>query len=250
MNINYLISEFRKMKIRSKLSYTFVLLLLIVSLKGYSQGQEKTVFFTARVISAENSEFLPLAYAFNPKAGNGSLSDNFGIIEMRVFPGDSIVFSYIGHKKKYYIIPKDTDLNHRAIIPMEEESKMLSEVKVYRHSSEEDFKRAFMEMRLADERERNIAEKNLEQSKLNVFAMQAGMGAASNFRTFSDQMTYANANRTFVNSPMLTLTNPFAWMSFIKSVKNGDLKRKDYKKAYEFLPKENISRQQFLKTNK
>jgi hypothetical protein len=80
--------------------------------------------------------------------------------------------------------------------------------------------------------------------------MQAGMGAASNFRTFSDQMTYSNANRTFVNSPMLTLANPFAWMNFIKSVKNGDLKRKDYKKAYEFLPKENISRQQFLKINK
>ncbi len=238
------------MKIGNNIKYIFIFLLFISSLHAFSQGQDKTVLFTARVISAENSEFLPLAYAFNPQAGNGSLSDNFGIVEMKVFPGDSIVFSYIGHKKKYYIIPRDTELNHRAIIAMEEESKMLSEVKVYRHSSEEEFKKAFLEMRLANEKERNIAEKNLEQSKLNVFAMQAGMGAASNFRNFSDQMTYSMANRTFVNSPLMTFTNPFAWMSFIKSIKNGDLKRKDYKKAYEFLPKENITRQQFLRDNK
>jgi hypothetical protein len=237
------------MKIGNNIKYILFFLLFISSTPAFSQGQDKTVLFTARVISATNSEFLPLAYAFNPQAGNGSLSDNFGIIEMYVFPGDSIVFSYIGHKKKYYIIPRDTEINHRAIIAMEEESKMLSEVKVYRHSSEEEFKKAFLEMHLTDEKQRNIAEKNLEKSKLNVFAMQAGMGAASNFRTFSDQMTYSMANRTFVNSPLFTFTNPFAWMSFIKSIKNGDLKRKDYKKAYEFLPKENITRQKFLRDN-
>jgi hypothetical protein len=38
-------------------------------------------------------------------------------------------------------------------------------------------------------------------------------------------------------------------MSFIQSVKNGDLKKKDWKKAYEFMPKENISRQTFLRDN-
>jgi hypothetical protein len=238
------------MKTWSKGKYLFFFLLLIGSFNLFSQGQDKTVLFTSRVISAQNSEYLPLAYAFNPKAGSGSLSDNFGIVEMYVFPGDSIVFSYIGYKKKYYIIPKDTELTHRAIIIMDEDSKMLAEVKVYRHSSEEEFKKAFLDMRLSDEKQRSILDRNLEQSKLNVFALQAGLGAASNFRNFSDQMTYSIANRSFVNSPTLALTNPFAWMSFLKSIKNGDLKKKDYKKAYEFLPKENISRQGFLRENK
>ena len=49
---------------------------------------------------------------------------------------------------------------------------------------------------------------------------------------------------------MLALTNPFAWINFIKSVKNGDLKRKDYKKAYELMPKENLNRQMFLRNLK
>jgi hypothetical protein len=208
------------------------------------------VLFQGRVVASSNSEFLPLAYIFNPQAGRGALSDNFGQVDMYVFPGDSLVISYIGYKKKYYIVPRDTELVHQVIIPMEEMTTMLREVKVFPHSSEEEFKQAFLAMELRDAQQRDNARNNLEQSKLNVFALQAGMGASSNFRNFSDMMISSQANKSFFNSPMLALTNPFAWISFIKSVKNGDLKRKDYKKAYEFLPKENLNRQMFLRNLK
>jgi len=202
------------------------------------------------VVASSNSQFLPLAYIFNPQAGRGALSDNFGQVDMYVFPGDSLVISYIGYKKKYYIVPRDTELVHQVIIPMEEMTTMLREVKIFPHSSEEEFKQAFLAMQLRDAQQRDNARNNLEQSKLNAFAMQAGMGASSNFRNFSDMMISSQANKSFFNSPMLALTNPFAWISFIKSVKNGDLKRKDYKKAYEFLPKENLNRQMFLRNLK
>ncbi len=227
-----------------------VLAFCLLSLTAFSQGQDKTVLFQGRVVASSNSEFLPLAYIFNPQAGRGALSDNFGQVDMYVFPGDSLVISYIGYKKKYYIVPRDTELVHQVIIPMEEMTTMLREVKVFPHSSEEEFKQAFLAMQLRDAQQRDNARNNLEQSKLNVFALQAGMGASSNFRNFSDMMISSQANKSFFNSPMLALTNPFAWISFIKSVKNGDLKRKDYKKAYEFLPKENLNRQMFLRNLK
>jgi hypothetical protein len=227
-----------------------IITLSLLSWAAYSQGQDKTVLFQGRVVASSNAEFLPLAYVFNPQAGRGALSDNFGQVDMYVFPGDSLVISYIGYKKKYYIVPRDTELVHQVIIPMEEMTTMLREVKVFPHSSEEEFKQAFLAMELRDAQQRDNARNNLEQSKLNVFALQAGMGASSNFRNFSDMMISSQANKSFFNSPMLALTNPFAWMSFIKSVKNGDLKRKDYKKAYEFLPKENLNRQMFLRNLK
>jgi hypothetical protein len=227
-----------------------IMLLSLLSWTAFSQGQDKTVLFQGRVVASSNSEFLPLAYIFNPQAGRGALSDNFGQVDMYVFPGDSLVISYIGYKKKYYIVPRDTELVHQVIIPMEEMTTMLREVKVFPHSSEEEFKQAFLAMELRDAQQRDNARNNLEQSKLNVFALQAGMGASSNFRNFSDMMISSQANKSFFNSPMLALTNPFAWISFIKSVKNGDLKRKDYKKAYEFLPKENLNRQMFLRNLK
>ena len=73
--------------------------------------------------------------------------------------------------------------------------------------------KAFLNMKVRDERQKRILADNLEQSKLNVFALQAGMGASANFRNFSDMMVSSQANRTFFASPMLALTNPFAWMS-------------------------------------
>lgn len=127
---------------------------------------------------------------------------------------------------------------------------MLREVKVFPHSSEDEFKKAFLAMELRDAQERETVRRNLEQSKLNVFALQAGMGASSNFRNFSDMMISSQANKNFFNNPTLALTNPFAWINFIKSIKNGDLKKKDYKKAYEFMPKENLNRQMFLRNLK
>ncbi len=238
------------MKKRVAVRVLGLLAFCLVSLAAFSQGQDKTVLFQGRVVASSNSEFLPLAYIFNPQAGRGALSDNFGQVDMYVFPGDSLVISYIGYKKKYYIVPRDTELVHQVIIPMEEMTTMLREVKIFPHSSEEEFKQAFLAMQLRDAQQRENARNNLEQSKLNVFALQAGMGASSNFRNFSDMMISSQANKSFFNSPMLALTNPFAWISFIKSVKNGDLKRKDYKKAYEFLPKENLNRQMFLRNLK
>jgi hypothetical protein len=227
-----------------------ILLLTLLSWTAFSQGQDKTVLFQGRVVASSNAEFLPLAYIFNPQAGRGALSDNFGQVDMYVFPGDSLVISIIGYKKKYYIVPRDTELVHQVIIPMEEMTTMLRDVKVFPHSSEEEFKQAFLAMELRNKKERDNARDNLEQSKLNVFAMQAGMGASSNFRNFSDMMISSQANKNFFSSPMLALTNPFAWINFIKSVKNGDLKRKDYQKAYELLPKENINRSLFLRNLK
>ena len=238
------------MKKRLAVRVLGILAFSLVSLFAFSQGQDKTVLFQGRVVASSNAEFLPLAYIFNPQAGRGALTDNFGQADMYVFPGDSLVISYIGYQKKYYIVPRNSELVHQVIIPMEEMTTMLREVKVFRHSSEEEFKQAFLAMELRDAKQRDNARENLEQSKLNVYALQAGMGTSSNFRNFSDMMISSQANKNFFSSPMLALTNPFAWMSFIQSVKNGDLKRKDYKKAYELLPKENINRQMFLRNLK
>jgi hypothetical protein len=227
--------------------YFFIVfvLCLFASTRLFAQGQDKTVLFNARIISATNSEYLPLAYVYIPQAGRGALSDNFGAVDLYVFPGDSVVVTYVGFKPQWYIIPRSTGVVHQAIIEMKEDSRMLAEVKVFPHASEEEFKKAFLNLRLRDEKQREILANNLEQQKLNVFALQAGLGANSNFRNFSDMMISSQANRTFVSSPLLTLTNPFAWISFIKSIKNGDLKRKDYKEAFELQPKQLVSPQQF-----
>jgi hypothetical protein len=224
-----------------------VALFFITTVTSFGQGQDKSVIFRGKVVAARTSDFLPSAYVFNQRSGRGTLTDDLGNFKLMVYPNDSIVFTYVGYKRKYYIIPSHVDQVHAAYIHISEESQMLSEVKVYPYNTEDAFKKAFLEMKLDDEAGRRALEKNLDQSKLNVLALKAGLSGAGNFRNFSDQMTYGMANRGFVNSPMMALTNPFAWANFIQSIKRGDLKKTDYKKAYEDAPTEGISRQRLLR---
>jgi CarboxypepD_reg-like domain len=219
---------------------------LLLSTSIFGQGQDKSVIFSGKVVSDRTSDFLANAYVFNPQSGRGTLTDDFGNFAIYVYPGDSLVFTYVGYKKKYYIIPRTNEQTQSAIIHMAESVTMLAEVKVYPYSTEEAFKKAFLEMKLENEAGRKALEKNLEQSKLNVLALQAGLSGNGNFRNFSDQMTYNMANRTFFQDPVMALTNPFAWANFIKSVKNGDLKKTGYKKAYEDAPSEGVSRQKLM----
>jgi hypothetical protein len=229
-----------------RFSILLVCFSLLVDSSIFGQGQDKSVIFSGKVVSDRTSDFLPNAYVFNPQSGRGTLTDDLGNFELYVYPGDSLVFTYVGYKKKYYLIPRTNEQMQSAIIHMAEQVTMLAEVKVYPYNTEEAFKKAFLEMKLENEAGRKALEKNLEQSKLNVLALQAGLSGNGNFRNFSDQMTYNMANRNFAQSPLMAFTNPFAWANFIKSVKNGDLKKTGYKKAYEDAPSEGVSRQKLM----
>jgi hypothetical protein len=246
-NINYLKNNTKhtSYKYLSISTLCFIVLLFAYS-STFAQEHSNSIVFKGKVVASRTSEFLPNAYVFNANSGRGALTDDLGNFQLYVYPGDSLTFSYVGYKKKYYIVPYILEEVQTGIIHMAEESRMLAEVKVYPYSTEEDFKKAFMDMKVENEAGRRALEKNLEQSKLNVLALQAGLSGAGNFRNFSDQMTYSMANRNFVQSPLMSLTNPFAWANFIKSVKNGDLKKTDYKKAYEDAPSEGVSRQRIM----
>jgi CarboxypepD_reg-like domain len=221
-------------------------IMVFANVSTFAQEHSNSIIFKGKVVATRTSEFLPNAYVYNANSGRGALTDDLGNFQLYVYPGDSLTFSYVGFKKKYYIVPYILEAVQTGIIHMAEQSTMLAEVKVYPYSTEEDFKKAFMDMKVENEAGRRALEKNLEQSKLNVLALQAGLSGAGNFRNFSDQMTYSMANRNFVQSPLMALTNPFAWANFIKSIKNGDLKKTEYKKAYEDAPSEGVSRQRIM----
>lgn len=221
-------------------------IMAFANISTFAQEHSNSIVFKGKVVATRTSEFLPNAYVYNVNSGRGALTDDLGNFQLYVYPGDSLTFSYVGYKKKYYIVPYILEAVQTGIIHMAEQSTMLAEVKVYPYSTEEDFKKAFLDMKVENEAGRRALEKNLEQSKLNILALQAGLSGAGNFRNFSDQMTYASANRNFVQSPLMALTNPFAWASFIRSIKNGDLKRDDYKKAYQDAPSEGVSRQKIM----
>ncbi len=223
-------------------------LALLSTEKICAQGNEKAVIFTGIVVGGKNSEPLPGAFVFNSSAGRGSIANESGYFILSVFPGDSVIFSYVGFKKQFHIIPKKIEQSYSAIVDLKEDVKMLAEVRVYPYPTEELFKEAFINFKLPDAKDRDALAKNTSDRSMAMLAKTMGMGASANYRSFMSTQQNAIINRGFTNSLSTALMNPIAWMSFIQSVKKGDLTKKDWKGINDLAPTESISREKFERT--
>jgi len=227
------------------------ILLAAVSLGGqtaFAQGEQKAIMFTGVVVAGKNTERLPGAYVFIPRAGRGTLTNIVGVFNMPVFPGDSIVYSYVGYRTQYHVIPRDyNDQTYSAIIQMQESVTMLAEVRVYPYANEEEFKKAFLALRLPDQADRDALARSTDMEYITRMAAQMPNNAQTNYRYTMDQQLFGResaANKGFATTfPFL---NPFAWGRFIKSVQDGDLKTKEYRKDLNQTPRESMSRQDFI----
>ena len=185
-----------------------------------AQGEQKFITFSGFVIDGSTDEPMVGAYVINHRAGKGVQTNAKGYFILDVFPGDSIVFSFLGFKPQYHIIPKSTGLTYSAVVELNIENKWLREVKVYPFRTEEEFKMAFLSMDAPNEEERKIIEKNLGTSTLRSIAMAMPMNAMGNYRYALDQqLTHLQNQKMNTVNP---LTNAASWLNFIRSVKNGN----------------------------
>jgi hypothetical protein len=230
------------------LKYFITTILLIVMIAiGYqanAQGEKKFVTFSGFVIDGSNDEPLPGAYVINDRAGRGVFTNSKGYFIIDVFPGDSILFSYLGFRKQYHIIPRNVGLDYSAVVELSIDAKMLKEVKVYPFRTEEEFKTAFLEMELPNAKERDIIEKNYSSENIKRMAANQAMGSGGNYRYAMDQqLMHLQGQKQVTQNP---LTNVFAWSNFIKSVKSGSLTDKSWKKG-TYIPTEKGTRDNIFK---
>jgi hypothetical protein len=232
---------------------SFLILMLVVAglISGqdvFGQGEQKAIVFSGMVVGGKQTEILPGATIFIANAGRGTLSRSDGSFTIKVFPGDSIVFGYVGYKNQYHIVPRNYNSDiYSAIVALREDVITLSGVTIYPYSTEEEFKRAFLELKLPDQADREALAKSTDPDYINRMAAQVPNNAQTNYRYSMDQLMFGResaANKSFATTfPFL---NPFAWANFIKSVKKGDLKQKDWRKDLNAAPRENITKQDFI----
>jgi CarboxypepD_reg-like domain len=227
----------------------FILSFIVTSISllntdAIAQGEKKFITFSGFVIDGSTDEPLPGAYVINDRAGRGVFTNNRGYFIIDVFPGDSLLFSYLGFKKQYHIIPRSLGLNYSAVVELSIDAKMLKEVTVYPFRTEDEFKTAFLNMELPNSAEREAIERNYNLENIKRLAANQAMGSGGGYRYAMDQqlMHLQNQRQVTVNP----LTNPFAIMNFIRSVKNGTLLDKAYKKA-EYIPAEKGTRDNIFK---
>lgn len=229
----------------------FVLVLFILGglfSTAQAQGQDRQVTFTGFLTGGKTNEPLPGAYIYIPKAGKGVLSASNGYFALPVFPGDSIIFSYVGFRTQYHIIPtRLTDLTYSAVVALQEDVKTLAEVKVYPYATEELFKEAFVNLKLPDEKERENLARNTSPEAIMRQAATMPMSALANHQNFVNQQFFGRESVIGRSqTPTFSFTNPFAWANFIRSVKRGDLKTKEWRSELNKAPRENVSRKDIL----
>jgi hypothetical protein len=156
------------------------------------------------------------------------------------------LFTYLGFKKHFHIIPRGVGLNYSAVVELSIDAKMLKEVKVYPFRTEEEFKTAFLNMDLPFAAEREAIARNYNLENIKRLAANQALGAGGNYRyAMNQQMMHLQNQKQVTVNP---LTNPFAILNFIKSVKNGSFLDKAYKKA-DYIPTEKGTRDNIFKGN-
>lgn len=190
----------------------------------WAQGDMRTIQFSGVVVDGEKSFAVPGVHVFIPRAGVGVVSNSMGYFSMPTMVGDTVVISAVGYKRHTMVIPFREDLGFSVMIDLKEDVTMLPVIEIFPYPSPEVFKEAFLALQLPNDSYENMAE-NLNQQAINKLAMNMAMDGSGNHRYFMQQQVGAGANRFF--TPSFSFLNPFAWAQFIKSVKRGDLKRKD-----------------------
>lgn len=208
----------------TKLGWVLGCLWISLSL-AFAQGKRNTVTVSGIVVEGDSSYGIPGVHIYIPKARIGTITNSVGFFTLPTQIGDTLLISAVGYKTHRLVVPDTSEEGISVLIDMQMDTTMLPIVEIYPYPTKELFKEAFLSLKLPDDKVYENFERNLNERELTALARQLDMSASANHRYFMNQQVYFNANRNF--SPTFSFLNPFAWAQFIKSVKRGDLKKKN-----------------------
>ncbi|MBV6646488.1 MAG: carboxypeptidase-like regulatory domain-containing protein [Cyclobacteriaceae bacterium] len=199
-----------------------ILFLLSASVIASAQDPEiqerKVLQFTGVVFGTDSTSVIPGVHVYVPKAGRGTTTNPYGFFSMPTLEGDSIIFSAIGYKRSYYVVPRhNEDQSLKIIITLEEDVTYLEEVEVFPYPSEEMFKSAVLAAELPNQRDYDNLEAWLGSEIMQKMYWNLPASPNMNHRFFMNQYLASQTYR--YQPPSNPLLNPFAWSTLIKSLK-------------------------------
>ncbi len=184
------------------------------------------VQFSGMIVTADSLTPIPYAHIVVKHGYRGTVSDYNGFFSFVARQNDTIIFSAIGFKKQYFIVPDTISNNRYSLIQvMANDTIYLSETVIYPWPTKAQFKEAFLNLDIPDD-DIAIARKNLSQTDL----MRRSLVMQSDGRLNYDYYVTEQTQKLYYNGQTqpITILNPFAWAEFIKSWKDGKFKRKEY----------------------
>lgn len=202
----------------------FGFFLFTLSAQAQDKSEKKVIQLSGIILNADSTDAVAGVNIYVPKKGRGTSSGRFGYFSMPVLEGDSVVFSFIGLKKQTFKVPENVEEDRVSLIlTMEVDEIALAEIEVMPYPTEEEFKQAVIAMNVVDPM--SISRANMSPEMLLRWAETMPASGNENFRYF--QQGQMLQNQDLYGPRPLRLLDPFAWSQFIRSIKRGDLKRRD-----------------------
>lgn len=204
-------------------------LLLIVLLAGasqeaFAQKQKRVIQLSGVIMSSDTvNSMLYGVNIYVPKAGRGTTTNMLGFFSMPVLAGDSLVISYVGYERQYYIVPDHPTEYLTIVIQLQEDIEYLSEVVVTSFPTEEIFKEALLALNIPTD-DQSIDRKNINQELLLLMLKTTPMDGPANQQYYLSQMAAAQGGQYMpVTNPLF---NVFNWAKFFRSLNQDNKKKK------------------------
>jgi hypothetical protein len=212
-----------------KITLLFFLLLTTFAVQTVHAQEKKLVQFSGVILHADSLAPLPFVNVFNVSRGyKGTYSDFRGFFSLVVGVGDTIRIASLGFKKQEIIIP-DNLMNNSvsAIFKLKPESFNIPMVYIFPFATLEQFKQAFLKLKLADD-DLMLAQKNLDEKVMNALKNSMAWDGSQNSKYFfqqsSEKLYWAGQNRY---NPLFDIVKI---NQFIQLLNEGKINLKNEKK--------------------
>lgn len=201
--------------------------LLFITIESFTQETiqkgSHLVQLSGVVVAEEQLTPMPYTTVFDATQGRGVVADYYGYFSFVVLPGDTLYFSFYGHKTSSFIVPDSLVEDRYSIIHiMQQDTLNIPEVTVYPWPSREQFAKAFVEMQPYEDAIRR-AQRELSGESLAFIAARVSSDA-SLAAGYSQNQLYTQLYRGG-QLPANNLFNPYAWAKLVQDWKAGKLKR-------------------------
>jgi hypothetical protein len=201
-----------------------ILIAIPIVLADRAIAQRKVIQFSGLVVTGEQSVGVPYASVYVPKTSRGTYSNEYGFFSFPLLAGDTCMVKSQGFRTQKYVIPNDGREGISVVLYLQADTALLPEVEILPFPTEEDFKRAFLALRLP-ETDLSRMRKNLNQVTLERMRLNLSMDAGMNHLYFSRQQSDAIVNQNFLPGTS-QLLNPFAWARFLESIRDEKERKK------------------------
>lgn len=193
-------------------------MILLILVTQNLQAQQKVIQLYG-VVKASDSTSLPGASIFVKGTHRGTIANDLGIYSIAVSPGDKIEFSYIGFKTVNFEVPAVVSNTQLLQSPtLAADTSFLPTAIVSPLPTPAQFKYEFIHAPIV-RTTNDIARENLNIKQLLKEMRYMPLDGDAIYNMHAREQIRAGSERGMV--PTSGIFNPFAWVDFIRSLKEG-----------------------------